>query len=264
MLYHMMMWDACPSSVASFQSLANRLLCKIFISLTLCSHNVLVVLFQADHHAGPHRLVTAAARATKVKVRARVARPSMSSPPPAPRANQKPVPPRVRSFVGLSADKHTSKPSIGRPRKKGQEVSYCSSSNLSSGVRAISSALLLQAHGTRVAPRNGQPRRRWVWKRSWRSASRTSARSRSRSISRSASTCGRPIFSASTACELQERLPSGKLGRWTTLGRGVQSCEVGWCKNPSLLPQTCVSSVRRLIPLQIDQCAHFWSTEGFC
>lgn len=140
----------------------DKICTSLFVELSAISAVifVLVVPFQVDHHAGLRHLVTAAARATKARARVRAAPPSTSSPPPAPRANQKPVPLRGRSSADPSPDKHASRRWTGRPRKKDQEVTSCSSSNLSSGVRAISFALSPPAHGTPAAARNDPPKRK--------------------------------------------------------------------------------------------------------
>lgn len=85
------------------------------------------VFFQVVHRAGPPLRVTAAAKTTRATQRA--APPSMTSPPPALRASQKPAPHRAPSSVGRSTASRThtpmSRPWTGR-RRKGP--SPCSSS----------------------------------------------------------------------------------------------------------------------------------------
>lgn len=137
----------------------------------MCSFVLWIFWFKVAPQSGCPLTATAAARATKVSVRARAALRSTSFLLPVPRPSQRPIPPQTRSSWG---------PWAGGPTSRRWTVlclkdlpTWCSKQRCVA--RQTCSALEPSASATGRRPRGKPTRRRWLRSRSWKNASRTSA-----------------------------------------------------------------------------------------
>lgn len=166
--------------------------------------------FQVGRQLGRPLTVSAAARARRVSARVRVARPSTSSPLPAPRPNRKPAPPRRQWSLVLSPSNTTTSRLWSVPWRKDRPRG-CRRRRVDGG--RSSCALAPQVPATSWhRPRGNLLRRSWRQSRSCRNASRTSGAFGFLSASLTGRTRGSPISWGSIACE--SRTKQGIKRKW--------------------------------------------------